>query len=55
MDGAGRPARSMRSLGPQADLKAAAIGAALLLRERLGFGRRSAKPSRERQSPHRLF
>src|SRR3954449_11908038 len=55
MDGAGRPARSMRSLGPQADLKAAAIGAALLLRERLGSGRSSAKPSRERQSPHRLF
>ena len=55
MDGAGRPARSMRSLGPQADLKAAAIGAALLLRKRLGSGRRSAKLSRERQSPHRLF
>jgi len=33
MDGAGRLARSMRSLGPQADLKAAAIGAGVLLRE----------------------
>ena len=43
MDGAGRLARSLRSLRPQADLKAAAIGAAMLLRERLGFGRASAK------------
>jgi cell division protein FtsQ len=33
MDGAGRLARSQRSLGPQADLKAAAIGAVVLLRE----------------------
>ena len=33
MDAAGRLARSLRSLGPQADLKAAAIGAAVLLRE----------------------
>ena len=36
MDGAGRSARSVRSQEPQADLKAAAIGAAVLLRERLG-------------------
>src|ERR1700677_2154756 len=36
MDGAGRLARSLRSLGPQADLKAAAIGAVVLLREWLG-------------------
>src|ERR1700728_385985 len=33
MDGAGRLDRSLRSLGPQADLKAAAIGAVVLLRE----------------------
>ncbi|MCA6106650.1 cell division protein FtsQ/DivIB [Bradyrhizobium cenepequi] len=33
MDGAGRLARSLRSLRPEADLKAAAIGAAVLLRE----------------------
>jgi len=33
MDGAGRLARSLRSLRPQADLKAAAIGAGVLLRE----------------------
>jgi cell division protein FtsQ len=55
MDGAGRLARSLRSPGPQADLKAAAIGAVLLLRQRLGFPRRVAKPSRHRQAPHRLF
>jgi cell division protein FtsQ len=44
MDGAGRLARSLRSLGPQADLKAAAIGAVVLLRERLGM-----------KHPHRLI
>src|SRR5215475_5803073 len=33
MDGAGRIARSIRSLRPKADLKAAAIGALILLRE----------------------
>ncbi|UGA41136.1 cell division protein FtsQ/DivIB [Bradyrhizobium quebecense] len=36
MDGAGRLTRSLRSLGPQADLRAAAIGAAVLLREYVG-------------------
>src|SRR5271170_2518017 len=45
MDGAGRLARSLRSLRPQADLGAAAIGAVVLLRERLGFGRDRAKSS----------
>jgi cell division protein FtsQ len=55
MDGAGRLARSLRSLGPQTDLKAAAVGAVLLLRQRLGFPGRAAKPSRQRQAPHRLF
>ena len=43
MDGAGRLARSLRSLGPQADLKAAAIGAVVLLRERLGLPRAPAR------------
>src|SRR6476620_7389172 len=33
MDGAGRLARSLRSLRPQADMKAAAIGAVMLTRE----------------------
>ena len=56
MDGAGRLARSLRSLGPQADLKAAAIGAVVLLRERLGLHRKPVKAriDRDRQ-PHRLF
>jgi cell division protein FtsQ len=66
MDGAGRLARSLRSLGPQADLKAAAIGAVVLLRERLGLPRKAinkpgkkaakaAKPSLQREQPHRLI
>jgi cell division protein FtsQ len=44
MDGAGRLARSQRSPGPQADLKAAAIGAAVLLREWFASRRPVAKP-----------
>jgi cell division protein FtsQ len=58
MDGAGRLARSLRSLGPQADLKAAAIGAVVLLRERLGWRRVRAKPHprlEREQHPHRLI
>ena len=55
MDGAGRLARSLRSLGPQADLKAAAIGAVVLLRERLGLPRAPAKPRLEREPPNRLI
>jgi cell division protein FtsQ len=55
MDGAGRLARSLRSLGPQADLKAAAIGAGILLRERLRRHRAAAKPTIEREPPHRLI
>src|SRR5271154_3239641 len=56
MDGAGRLARSLRSLRPQADLKAAAIGAAVLLRERLTMKRAPAKPPHQRErQPHRLI
>ena len=64
MDGAGRLARSLRSLGPQADLKAAAIGAVVLLRERLGLPRKARnevgnkpakKPRIEREQPNRLI
>jgi cell division protein FtsQ len=55
MDGGGRLARSLRSPRPQADLKAAAIGAAILLRERLGLNRVRARPSLEREPPHRLI
>src|SRR5882672_9306008 len=54
MDGGGRLARSLRSLRPQADLKAAAIGAGMLLRERLGLPRTPAKPRIEREQPNRL-
>jgi cell division protein FtsQ len=53
MDGEGRLARSLRSLRPQADLKAAAIGAVVLLRERLGLPR--AKRRLEREPPNRLI
>jgi cell division protein FtsQ len=53
MDGAGRLARSLRSLRPQADLKAAAIGAVALLREYLG--RRRAKPVIDREPPNRFI
>jgi cell division protein FtsQ len=54
MDGAGRSARSLGSPGPQTDLKAAAIGAVILLRERLKL-RRVAKSSLEREPPHWLI
>jgi cell division protein FtsQ len=55
MDGAGRLARSTRSPGPRADLKAAAIGAVVLLREY--FSRRRARPTPliEREPPPRLI
>ncbi len=58
MDGAGRLARSARSLGPEADpkatdLKAAAIGAVVLLRERFSRRRPPAKPTLDREPPDR--
>jgi cell division protein FtsQ len=64
MDGGGRLARSLRSLRPQADLKAAAIGAVILLRERLApLRERLAEMKRARakrllareENPHRLI
>ena len=59
MDGAGPLVRSLRSLGPQADLRAAAIGAAVLLRERLemrlGMRLGRAKSSLDREPPPRLI
>jgi cell division protein FtsQ len=55
MDGAGRLARSLRSPGPQADLKAAAMGAVLLLREWLGWKRRAVRRSIDREPPRRLI
>ncbi|HLX16573.1 MAG TPA: cell division protein FtsQ/DivIB [Bradyrhizobium sp.] len=54
MDGGGRLARSQRSPRPQTDLKAAAIGAVVLLRERLGARRsktRSRRIARADQPP----
>jgi cell division protein FtsQ len=60
MDGAGRLAATLR---PRADLKAAAIGAAILLRERLGFSharqpkhlaKAAAKAAIERRPPPRF-
>jgi cell division protein FtsQ len=55
MDGGGRLARSPRSPRPQADLKAAAIGAAVPSRERLGSNRARARPGLEREQPNRLI
>jgi cell division protein FtsQ len=63
MDDAGRLTRSRRSQRPQADLTAAAIGAAVLLREwvvrrRLRRGRRPAPPQprfERGEQPHRLI
>ncbi|SHK02693.1 cell division protein FtsQ [Bradyrhizobium lablabi] len=55
MDGAGRLARSLRSPRPQTDLKAAAIGAGMLLREWLASKRVVTGPSLEREPPHRLI
>ena len=56
MDGGGRLARSLRSLRPYADLKAAAIGAVVLLHEWLASHRAPAGPRRDREpDPHRLI
>jgi cell division protein FtsQ len=55
MDGAGPLVRSLRSLGPQADLRAAAIGAVVLLRERLGLARVHLKSPVDRGPPPRLI
>ncbi|MBV8923789.1 MAG: cell division protein FtsQ/DivIB [Bradyrhizobium sp.] len=51
MDGAGRLAEKLR---PQADLKAAAIGAAALLREYLGLPRAPKRDMLDREPPPRL-
>lgn len=53
MDGAGRLNRSARSLGPQADLKPAAIGALTRLRQRPGFRGRRARPGLDRERADR--
>ena len=56
MDGGGRLARSQRSPRPQTDLKAAALGAVVLLREWLGTKRVPAKARLDRaEEPPRLI
>ncbi|WP_295849898.1 FtsQ-type POTRA domain-containing protein [Tardiphaga sp.] len=61
MDGAGRPSRSVRPLGPPADLKMAAKGAVILLREqllplvRLLARFQFRKPVVREQNPNRLI
>ena len=55
MDGAGRSARSRRSAEPKTDLKAAAIGAVVLLREYFGFDRKRVKATRDREPPNRVI
>jgi len=52
MDGAGRLARSNRPTRPQIDLKAAALGAAVLLREWLGSKRSSVQSRRPQRLEH---
>jgi cell division protein FtsQ len=54
MDGAGRRALSQRSQTATVDLKAAVIGAVVLLRARLGFARARAKPGFDREPRSRL-
>jgi cell division protein FtsQ len=54
MDGAGRLTRSRGSQGAQANLKAAAIGAAVLLRKLFSFHRARPLSSIEREPPPRL-
>ncbi|MGO8908695.1 MAG: cell division protein FtsQ/DivIB [Bradyrhizobium sp.] len=56
MDGGGRLARSQRSPRPRTDLKAAALGAIVLLREWLGAKRAPAKARIDRaEEPPRLI
>jgi cell division protein FtsQ len=57
MRGGGRPDRSLRSPRPQSELKLAAIGAAILLREQLAALARPRvkRPAEREQSPPRLI
>jgi cell division protein FtsQ len=55
MDGAGRSRRSRGSSEPKTDLKAAAIGAAVLLREYFGFDRKRVKARTDRETPSRAI
>jgi cell division protein FtsQ len=55
MDGAGRSRRSRGSSEPKTDLKAAAIGAVVLLREYFGYDRKRAKAPREEPPPRAIL
>lgn len=55
MDGAGRSKRSRGSSEPKTDLKAAAIGAVVLLREYFGIDRKRVKGRADRDPPHRAI
>jgi cell division protein FtsQ len=55
MDGAGRSRRSRGSSGPKTDLKAAAIGAVVLLREYFGIDGKRVKARRDRETPNRAI
>jgi len=55
MDGAGRSRRSRGSVEPKTDLKAAAIGAAVLLREYFAFDRKRAKARPDRETPSKAI
>ena len=55
MDGAGRSRRSRGSSGLKTDLKAAAIGAAVLLREYFGIDRKRVKARADRETPNRTI
>jgi len=55
MDGAGRSRRSRGSSGPKTDLKAAAIGAVVLLREYFGYDRKRVKARVDREQPSRAI
>src|SRR5262249_10417499 len=55
MDGAGRSSRSRGSSEPKTDLKAAAIGAVVLLREYFGFDRKRVKARADREVPNRAI
>src|SRR5690242_8509949 len=54
MDGAGRLEVSQRSRAPKGDLKAAAVRAAVVLREHLGLFRVRAEPVLDREPRSRL-
>ena len=62
MDGEGRLARSLRSLRPQADLRAAALGAVIVAREWLSSHRKPVPSAKRRdamrereEQPHRFI